>query len=333
MLNRKTRSTPSRWLVCLGLGLTWLVSGSAIAAEPSAISWRADLRSAQAEARAQGRPIWLQFTGPWCPSCERMERDTFRQSRIVARARSRFIPVRLRSDVHEELVSRYGITGIPTTIIVQPNGQVIARNEGFLDGPAFASFLDSALAADLRGRSIAATRPRPAPPAALQKIETDLSLAGFCPVSLVDDHRLVAGQPNVSLEYDGHVYRFANPFVRQVFQRQPQKFVPINTGHCPVAEVDQGESRRGNPRFGALYQGHLYLFADEPSRARFLQTPERYSRVDIADRELCPHCRVSRELLPRGQSATLLTRESYPPFFPALSRAEMTRSPSGITRR
>ena len=45
--------------------------------EPESIVWRDDYGSALEEARAANRLLWIQFTGPWCPNCTRMERDSF----------------------------------------------------------------------------------------------------------------------------------------------------------------------------------------------------------------------------------------------------------------
>src|SRR4051794_9734599 len=97
------------------LGLTsWLAFGLGSIAAPGseAISWRSDLRRAEAEARAQGRLLWVQFTGSWCPNCVRLEREAFVHPRVVGHARDSFVPVKLQSEQHEDLVERFGLTGI-----------------------------------------------------------------------------------------------------------------------------------------------------------------------------------------------------------------------------
>jgi thioredoxin-related protein len=134
----------------VGLGLAlfcWLgafcVSGLALS--PEAIPWRTDFHSAEIEARAKSRLLWVQFTGSWCPNCVRMERESLIHPRIVDHACNNFIPVKIRSEEHEDLVDRFGLSGIPATVLVKPSGEVVARHEGYLDAAAFHAVLERAL--------------------------------------------------------------------------------------------------------------------------------------------------------------------------------------------
>jgi thioredoxin-like negative regulator of GroEL len=97
------------------------------------------------EARAKGRLLWVQFTGPWCPNCQRMERESLVHPRVVGQACNNFIPVKVQCDQHEDLVDRFGLNGIPATVLVKPSGEVIARQEGYVDAAAFHGFLERAL--------------------------------------------------------------------------------------------------------------------------------------------------------------------------------------------
>jgi thioredoxin-like negative regulator of GroEL len=127
-----------------------LTAGSAGAMAPDAIPWRTDLRRAETEARAQGRLLWIQFTGSWCPNCARLERESFVHPQIVGHARNDFVPVKLATDQHEDLVDQFGLTGIPATILVNPAGEVVARHEGYVSAVAFQGFLERALARSSR---------------------------------------------------------------------------------------------------------------------------------------------------------------------------------------
>lgn len=150
----------------LGLAITlvcWMgiACGSVLALGPDAIPWRTDLRRAEIEARAQDRLLWVQFTGSWCPNCVRLERESFVHPKIVGHARNHFIPVKLQSEQHEDLVDRFGLSGIPATILVTPAGEVVARHEGYVDAATFHAFLEYALLRS--GRSPRPAR-GPAPP-------------------------------------------------------------------------------------------------------------------------------------------------------------------------
>src|SRR3954463_2393540 len=132
MMKRDNRPRRVAGSLCL-VGWLLIGCGSALAASPEAIPWRSDYRHAEAEARAQDRLLWVQFTGSWCPNCVRLEREAFLHPMVVGHARNFFVPVKLQSEEHEDLVDRFGLTGIPATILVASTGEVVARHEGYLD--------------------------------------------------------------------------------------------------------------------------------------------------------------------------------------------------------
>lgn len=290
------------------------------------IQWRGDLHRALQEARERNLLVWVQFTGPWCPSCHRMERESLTNPRVVAASRERFVPVKLRTDAHEALVAHFGLEGIPATILLKPSGEVVSKNEGFVESEPFLALLGDALARTIPERQTASTKGRArSGPAQASGGEAEVSLAGYCPVSLVRDHRLVPGQPDHRLEHDGREYRFADSGMRTMFRSQPERFIPINAGRCPVDQVDRGVSVAGDPRWGVLYQGHLYLCADRQAREHFLKNPERYAYVDAADRENCPHCWGRNVSANRGPRPTI-ARSPRRPLLPALVPLEALRS-------
>src|SRR4051812_4289437 len=95
------------------------VTSLVLASEPAteAIAWRIDYGQALEEARTRNQLLWIQFTGPWCPKCTRMERETFPDDAIRGHARQSFIPLKLRSDTHEELALGFDLSGLPATVI------------------------------------------------------------------------------------------------------------------------------------------------------------------------------------------------------------------------
>ena len=297
------------------------------AAENASIAWRNDYARAMAEARTKNCAVWIQFTGPWCPWCVRMEHDTFAHPQVVALARESVVPVLLRSDEHEEVALRYGLAGLPATVLVNAHGEVLGKHEGYLDPATFHSYVVSTLKTFGLNRALVAA-PKPAVMA-----DTPLALNGYCPVTLVTDHRLTAGKRELTLQHDGRVYRFASDESRDRFRRQPELYVPVNAGRCPVRQVDEGKTQAGDPRCGVLYDGHLYVCADEGTRALFLKQPERYAHVDVADRGFCPHCWARESLLVRGRAEHSLTRSGRRYYFPDAVHLEAFRAASEAVRR
>jgi hypothetical protein len=178
---RRSRPGLGIGLLC-GLGI---VCGTVRALGPETIAWRTDLRRAEQEARALDRLLWVQFTGSWCPNCLRLERETFVQPQIVGHSRKEFVPVKLQSEHHEDLVDRFGLAGIPATVVLRPSGEVVARHEGYVDAATFGAFLEGVLV-----RSGRAPRPTPSRPvaAAMRKdVASDKSPNRLDHVSMADD--------------------------------------------------------------------------------------------------------------------------------------------------
>jgi YHS domain-containing protein/thioredoxin-related protein len=284
-----------------------MMANRAGGADPHTIPWRSDFEKARAEAKARNLPLWVQFTGPWCIYCRKMDRETFVAPEVVAQARERFVPVKVRSDEREDLLAHYGISGLPATMIFAPNGVVTARQDGFLEPGPFLAML--------------AQVPK-LPPV----LSDGVALAGFCPVTLVQGRGLTEGQRRYAVRYDGHEYRFANAAEREAFLKEPEKFLPSNSGKCVVSQVERGEALRGNPQFGVFYKERLYLFADEMARQKFAKEPEKYAHVDVAEQGNCPHCRGLAGRLVRGLPEFVATHAGRRYLFPDKTHLEAFRA-------
>ena len=110
-----------------------------------------------------------------------------------------------------------------------------------------------------------------------------MALSGFCPVSLVGDRKLVKGQNEFSIVHEGRIYRFASLAQSERFRSEPARFVPSNGGSCPVTQVEQGMAKPGEPRWGVVYAGRLFVCASEQHRRKFLEKPDLYAAVDVAE--------------------------------------------------
>jgi YHS domain-containing protein len=303
-------------------------------ADPAPISWHHDYATALQEARARNQPLWIQFTGPWCPNCTRMERDSFAHAAIRAQAGRDFVAVKLRADLNQELALGFELTGLPATVIVAPSRQVLSVHQGYL-APAELGDLLTAASSKYPGRreperQLAASEKRPATPheptaerrASRPKTETEVALSGYCPVSLVSEKKLVPGQAEYTVNHEGRLYRFANLITFNLFRGDPARYVPVNNGNCPVSQVDRGAPQPGDPKFGVLFQGRLYLCGSGEDRQRFLNEPARYAAVDVAERGHCPHCLAVEGTLVPGDPRIDLKHDGRRYWFPDESHRE-----------
>ncbi len=89
-------------------------------------------------ARAEGRPVLLDFSADWCAPCHELERFTFSDRRVKEATRGfRAFKVDLTHFDSPEVESwrkRFAIAGVPTLIFLDPAGREVteARIEGFV---------------------------------------------------------------------------------------------------------------------------------------------------------------------------------------------------------
>jgi YHS domain-containing protein len=278
--------------LALAIGALYLIFPQELAraGDPPSIDWRDDYAGALEQARAANRLLWIQFTGPWCPNCTRMERDSLPDPAIVERAQQSFVALKLRSDLNGELVAAFNLTAIPATVIVAPNRDVISVHQGYM-GP---QELDGVLR---EGQARLVVKPAQEPPAAGSEkaiaaagekaedeplAEAAIAVAGYCAVSLVEDRKLVKGRSEHAVVHEGRAYHFTSRAASARFQQQPARYVPWSGGTCPVTQLEQGLAKPGNPRWGVLYAGRLFLCASDQDRRRFVANPGPFAGQQVA---------------------------------------------------
>lgn len=81
----------------------------------------------------------------WCPPCREMLARTYKHPSVVEAAR-RYIPVLVDFDTQGKVADGLGVDSLPTVLLVDPGGKVVARRSGFQDARAMAAFLSPATA-------------------------------------------------------------------------------------------------------------------------------------------------------------------------------------------
>jgi thiol:disulfide interchange protein DsbD len=89
------------------------------------------------EARAEGKPVLIDFMADWCIPCREMEMTTFVDPKVVSEG-ARF--VKLRADLtrqdgpNQQVIRKFEIQGVPTTMLIDSAGNVRKRAIGYV-GP------------------------------------------------------------------------------------------------------------------------------------------------------------------------------------------------------
>jgi YHS domain-containing protein/thiol-disulfide isomerase/thioredoxin len=108
---------------------------------------------------------------------------------------------------------------------------------------------------------------------------TTIALDGYCPVTLRSTRTWKPGEKNVSLEHDGQTFYFAAPDMRDEFKSHPDRYAPRLLGCDPVVLGERDLVVRGSTKFGAFYDGELFLFKSADTRTKFRKDPIRYARL------------------------------------------------------
>jgi thiol:disulfide interchange protein DsbD len=91
-------------------------------------------------ARAENKPVVIDFSAAWCVPCREMARTTFRDPAVIVAA-SHF--VRLKADITDRnsrntrLALQYAVRGVPTTVFIDKHGRILKREVGYLDSSRF----------------------------------------------------------------------------------------------------------------------------------------------------------------------------------------------------
>jgi thiol-disulfide isomerase/thioredoxin/YHS domain-containing protein len=337
----------------LGLYLGSAFSAPVAAAElkPEAV-WKTDFSAAQEEAKKLNRPLVVHFHAVWCGPCKMMERDVLHSPQVLKMLEAGFVAVKVDVGKNRAVSDRYGVTSMPTDLIVSPDGKVLGRTEGY--DPAAGdrqkyisniTRIDARYAAERKqlarstapsedkGKSekevatkpstpvksdhtVAATpdklvppptEPKKVPEIAATSQSADapvnvpkqdipvaagtgvadssamlLAMDGYCPVTLRATRAWKPGSSEIFFEHDGQIFFFTAAQKRDEFKANPGRFAPRHLGCDPVVLAHSDVAVRGSVKFGAFYEGELYLFESADSRAKFRKDPARYARLQHA---------------------------------------------------
>lgn len=145
---------PKGWILWGGvilLGILYLYSNRSA---PAAFQWIHDPDAGLAKARQSDRPVFVDFYADWCGVCKSMDREVFSRQE-VAQAMENWIPLQVNVDRYRDIARQYGVEALPTLVALTPEGEVIARHEGYMSAEDLITFLQV--------NSVAESGPGPAP--------------------------------------------------------------------------------------------------------------------------------------------------------------------------
>ncbi len=123
-----------------------MTEGGTSANGPAATGETVNWDRLTSRAVSRNKPVYIEFTAPWCPNCRVYERDTLSQSE-AKRALNQVIFVQANFDRNRNLADQFGVTGIPTGVLLVPQNnqlKMIDKHVGGLSVDGLIGFLDQA---------------------------------------------------------------------------------------------------------------------------------------------------------------------------------------------
>ncbi|MEZ6033355.1 MAG: thioredoxin family protein [Planctomycetaceae bacterium] len=224
-------------------------------------------------------PMVLHFEAAWCGACRQMDSAVLAQSVVTNYLGTKIIGVRIDSDRDPQLVAQYGISSLPTEVVVGSDGQEIARYVGSATLTEYTTRLEKSIGS-----------PGVANPQSDQKQDDSLrlcllvmrdgkvvGLGGYCPVAMMRDKKWIKGSEEFVGSYDGVDYFFQSAEERECFFASPKQFVPGLHG-CDPVELQRGRrAETGAIELGAFYKGRLFFFTSRLNRELFQNNPAWYA--------------------------------------------------------
>jgi protein disulfide-isomerase len=110
------------------------------------LTWLTSLPEAQARAKQENKLVLIDVTGSdWCLSCKELELDVFKKPQFIDYAKTNLVllqidfPLGIKQSPELEaaniaLTNQFQVRGFPTILVLNPNGKLVWKEEGYLEG-------------------------------------------------------------------------------------------------------------------------------------------------------------------------------------------------------
>lgn len=131
------------WMSVIVLLAAASVAVAAAPVRPHAIDFHHTIDEARHATKIE-QPVVLVFGASWCSWCHKLENDTLTDPKVATVA-GQFAWVKIDIDHDHELAARYGVEGVPVTVVLDKQGHVLGKTAGYMPPAKFVDFLTTSL--------------------------------------------------------------------------------------------------------------------------------------------------------------------------------------------
>jgi thioredoxin-related protein/YHS domain-containing protein len=279
--------------------------------------WAPDYQTALRVAKETDRLVLLHFWNDGCPPCAKMEAEVFPRQDVAEAISRDFVPVSIRSSDAPSLIRQFEISGVPSDVALNADGQFLAKSTGGVDAQTYIArwrIVAQRYEQLLVERQQAATSP-PSSPNRETLREYSTVPRQTAPPAGMGAPLMPTGQPPALAELNEGaalnnpgIGTPATPTPHPVYTTYGNEGAPAVPaqgvastdstpsvapsplphaldGFCAVALHEHEQWVVGDPRWTTTYQGRSYIFSSPQALQRFQASPEGFapaaSGIDI----------------------------------------------------
>ncbi len=89
--------------------------------------------------KKQNKPIFMDSYTSWCHWCKHLDKTTFKDAKVISYLNENFINVKMNMEAGEgpKLAQKYRVSGYPTLLFINSEGEAIGRIGGYVKAAAF----------------------------------------------------------------------------------------------------------------------------------------------------------------------------------------------------
>lgn len=108
------------------------------------IQWVDNLVDGFKLAKEKNKPLMVDFYADWCYWCKRLDSDVYTNSEVIKLSKD-FVCVKVDTDKYPAEAKRYKVSGLPTIIFFNPEGEIIERIIGYRNSKDFINKMSEVL--------------------------------------------------------------------------------------------------------------------------------------------------------------------------------------------